>query len=231
MIKLDFETSPTLVEMRSDAPVTKGGSHIEDHLSGVVALSEPYVAPITVEMVNDDAALADFLNANTGQASFFRLHTTCTFFPQEGEPFKKAWLTFTFSRADGDDTDKPTVVSMAPARLGTPVKMSKSVSVGPSLKIESFSIDGKLIKDEEWEANKIYLEAFLVDSNPFWEFKATEQVALQGSYQLSMTVRVPTAVSGMSKMALRATIERKRLGLIPFTTDFPESPQFSVMFR
>jgi hypothetical protein len=232
MLTLELpDTNPILVEIRSDEAVTKGGPAVKDQIVGVVALGEPYVLPITLETVKDDLELTDFITANSTEASFFVLHTACTFYPQEGEAFVKAWLNFTLARDDGGEAPKPIVWSMRPEKQITEVQLSSSAKLGASLKFQDAGVEAGTDIATSWKQEIPYLQAFLIDSEPFWEFTANDKAVLKGTYKLSMIIRVPTTTVGVSKMTLRTTVQRKKMGIIPYTTDFPNAPQFAIVLK
>lgn len=230
MITLNLpETKPQTIEIRSEDRVTKGLlKKEEDRLPAVAALSNPIAQLVTPKMVKDDPELVEFIKSNAAEFKFCLLHATCTFYPLEDEPFEQAWLNVTLSCADGREVQKPTVWSMRPEWQATELQISSETSLGSKLKFQDIGFDASNKVVTSWKKELTFLQGYLIDSDPFWEFNATKTAEIRGNYKLSMIIRVPASISGISTLALRAVIKRKKLGLIPYMSDFPTAPEFSV---
>src|SRR5215471_3702703 len=72
----------------------KGGTSILQ-VSSWIELSDPQHVRLGKDPVSDDKELAQFLAANDGRYRYDYVRLGCTFCPQNGERFEKAWLNVT----------------------------------------------------------------------------------------------------------------------------------------
>jgi hypothetical protein len=230
MITLDL---PSLiekpVELASDQRVVRGSNRLKERLPGLISVSQPRAMQITHEVVKDDAELSGFIQSNQAQFKFFLVHLYSTFYPTEGEPFEQAWLTIKLARQDGRSEPLPVVWSMRPESLTKNIEISTTVKLGGSLKFMDLGAEAGGDMKKAWNEEKDFLRAYSIDSAPFWEFNALDQAEIRGTYHLTLIVRTENNVAGMGNIQLRATIQRKKLGLIPYRADFPSEAQASIL--
>ncbi len=231
MITLDLiPCSEQAIDLETDRRLTRGTSSGKERLSGRITVSEPAVLPITPDLVKDDPELTSFLQINQGLYRFFLLYLNCTFYPAEGEPFENAWLKVQLAGQSQGDAKRPVVWSMRPENQIKNIQISATVKLGGSLKFIDTGLDTGGEVQKTWSQEKAFIRAYSIEPEPFWEFNAVEGAEIGGNYHLSMIVRQDQNAAGAGKIELRATIRRKKLGLLPYKADFPTSAQASIRF-
>ena len=81
----------------------------------------------------DDTELRRFLEEEAADWDFYLLHLTCTLQPAAEEPFTEALIELDLAHADG--AGAPIAWSMHPDQMVDTVEVSRTVSLGPTLKI------------------------------------------------------------------------------------------------
>lgn len=214
--------------LEPEVRATKGGKQAPaERLEGWVSLGEPVVLPLTPERLADDPALRDFVARE--EFAFCLVHLACSFRPREGEPFANAWLEVLLARADGMPRPLPVAWSMYPRRLEKAVEVSRTVRLGASLKVEDIAgAESGMEQEERWTHHEVYLQALNeLQPNPIWEFHSTPRAEIRGLQRLVLVVRAPKAAPAQATVRLSATVRRKRLGIIPYTTAHPGAPDTS----
>ena len=213
--------------------ITRGsGTESVDPLEGWVSIGEPVPVPLTIDSVSEDKDLVNFLKSeNAEHFKFHRVHLSCTFRPHN-DPFVNAWLKVQLARSDDIQTPQPIAWSMKPRRLEKFVEISRTVKIGASLKIlpevAELGIGSGSERKQTWQHNEVFLEALNeLQSDPIWEFTKTDKEPIRKSHRFDLVVRSPKdAVTG-GMVSLSATVERKRLGIIPYKAAFPDNPQLT----
>jgi hypothetical protein len=200
-------------------------------LSGWISLGEPITLPISLDKVrDDDKDLRQFLELNGGNFKFYLVHLACTFKPSSGERFLKAWLTVQLTREDESLESPPIAWSMKPDRIAQPVSVSHTIQMGASLKLAEI-VEGPeagIKREREWTESQVFLEALNeLQSNPAWEFTRTDTAEIHGGHRFVLVVRCPRETAALGMLRLSATVERKRLFVISYRTDFPGAPHLT----
>jgi hypothetical protein len=200
-------------------------------LKGWVSLGEPVIFPITLDEVpEDDPDLRQFLAANGATYNFYMVHLACTFRPADGESFDKAWLAVDLSREDGLPQPQPIAWSMKPTKLDKLVEISRTVKLGATLKLAEIVVgpEAGLEQERKWTGSEIFLEALNeLQPNPIWEFSRTNSVEIRGGHRLVLVARTPKEAATQGAVSLSASVERKRLGIIPYRAAFPQAPDLA----
>jgi hypothetical protein len=118
---------------------------------------------------------------------------------------------------------------MYPRRLEKAVQVWRTVRLGGSLKVEGIaSAESGVEQEERWTHQEVYLQALNeLQPNPIWEFRSTPRAEIRGLQRLVLVVRAPKAAPVRATVRLSATVRRKRLGIIPYTTAHPGAPDMS----
>jgi len=190
-------------------------------LDGTVEMGQVISIPLDISLAGDDSILKHFLQTEAECFRFHLLRFSCGFLPKEGEAFDRARLEISLRREDDVQTDAPIAWSMQPRRLSAQVENTKEVQIGSKLEILDLGVKvgRKTTQDES------FLEAFGEQSpRPFWEFKQTSMVTLQGSFQLHLIVRSPRIASTRGEVSLSVIVRRTTYRLFYKDSLFPVQP-------
>ncbi len=176
----------------------------------------------------DDAELRRFLAEEAAGSDFYLLHLTCTLRPSEEEPFKEVLIELDLAQKQAQEggTDPPIAWSMEPDRLVNPVEVSRTFSLGPTLKFSGVGVDLTAGQQSKITRQEVFLEAmYELESTPSWGLYRTSSAELRGLHRFHLVVRAPkdSIVSGTA--LVEAKVQRRRFGVITFTADLAETPQ------
>jgi hypothetical protein len=212
------EQELTLLPARRD----RGEGDSAEQLAGRLSLGGPVYRRIEVDST-DDAELRHFLEQEAADSAFFLLHLTCTLRPLEDEPFRQAFLEVVLENDDA--TAPPIAWSMEPHELSDSVEISRTVSLGPSLKIQGFGLDASAGQSVKRERQQVILSAlYELESRPAWQLYSTDTVPLTGMRRFHLVVRTPKGSVTTGTARVEAMIERKRFGLRKYNAAFPGAP-------
>lgn len=192
-----------------DDRVTRGTDR-PDPVRGAVSLGVPVTQPITAELAGADAALRALLDDRAW--AFHLVHLGATFTPGEDASFGQAWLTVRLARDDGAEIPPPIVWSLTPQRAERPVERSRSLKIGANLGFEASVELGSTGTGSE-----VFVEGYgLQEPSCTWEFTPTSMDEVRGSQRLALVTRIPRDAAVTGSVDLRATLRRRRLGILPF---------------
>lgn len=156
-----------------------------------------------------------FLEYEGTVADFFLVQVTCSFRPENDEPFAKAVLRITLS-ASHPEAAAPIAWSMKPDRLTTPTTLSRTVKLDGSLKVFGVGLGAGLEQSRE-QPDEIFVEAFFEGlSNPTWEVTRTSNAEISGLQRFILVVRAAKGAGANGRATLGATISKRRFGVIPY---------------
>lgn len=142
-----------------------------------------------------------------------------TFSPAHGERILQAWLMATLSvpGAEGGpaaQVSSPAIAwSMTPDRLSTPLSQSLGVEVSADFQIFSVGLN----RNRSTEGSEIWLEALNIRCHdPVWEFTQTSTTRVYGGHTLNLMVRSPAGTPVQGRLSLLATVQRRRLKVLPY---------------
>jgi hypothetical protein len=186
----------------------------------------------------DDAELRYFLKEEAAHSDFYLLHLTCTLRPAEDEPFMEALIELTLTRArntaagegghagDGGDMEEPIAWSMQPDRLVDAVEITRTISLGPTLKFLGAGIDLTAGQERKTTRQSVFLEAmYELESTPSWGLYRTESVELRGLYRFHLVVRAAKGANVTGSTLVEAKVRRRRFGVVPYTAGLADIPQ------
>jgi hypothetical protein len=172
----------------------------------------------------DDVELRRFLKDEAADWDFYLLHLTCTLRPAEEEPFTEALIELDLAQAGG--AGAPIAWSMQPDRMVDPVEVSRTVNLGPTLKILGVGLNMKAEQQRKITKQEVFLEAmYELESTPSWGLYRTSSTKLRGLYRFHLVVRTPkdSTVSGTTLVEVK--VRRRRFGVIPYSAALAELPR------
>ncbi|GAA4070226.1 hypothetical protein [Nonomuraea soli] len=197
--------------MTADARVTRGRPRPAP-VRGAVTLGRPVVQPLTEELAAGDPPLRAFLAEQGGAWRFHLVHLGCSFLPEPGARFAQAWLTVRLARADGVPEPVPIAWSLDPLRSERPVEQTTTVKIGAKAVLEAgveVSTTGS--------RTEVFLTAYgLQEDTCTWEFTRTAREEIRGGQRLALVARTPGRALAVGEVELRATLVRRRLGVLPY---------------
>lgn len=172
----------------------------------------------------DDAELRRFLVEEAADSDFYLLHLACTLRPSEDEPFKEVLIELDLAQKGG--TGAPIAWSMEPDRMTDAVELSRTFSLGPTLKFAGAGVGLKAGQGRKITKQEVFLEAmYELQSTPSWGLYRTSSTELRGLHRFHLVIRAPkdSVVSGTT--LVEAKVQRRRFGVIPFTAGLADAPQ------
>lgn len=233
MISMEMPEPPqqdlTLTPLDDDyrgAPPSPGAA---EPLRRRVSVGGPVYRRVTVDTA-DDAELRYFLDHEAADSDFYALHLTCTLRPDADEPFIEALIELELV---GDGFGRaPIAWSMQPDRLADVVEVTRTVSLGPTLKLQGFGADMKAERKQAAKRQQVFLEAmYELESTPSWGMYRTDAIELRGLYRFHLVVRAPKDSIVTGTTSVEAKVRRRRFGVVPYRaglTDVPEPIAFTL---
>jgi hypothetical protein len=115
---------------------------------------------------------------------------------------------------------------MQPDKMVDAVEVSRTVSLGPSLKILGVGLDLKAEQQRSVNRQQVFLEAmYELESTPSWSLYRTEAVELRGLYRFHLVVRAPKDAMVTGTTLVEAKVRRRRFGVIPYRAGLTDIPQ------
>jgi hypothetical protein len=199
---LDFQRMELVAEPR----VEKGSSPSPVQVSSWVELADPQHIQLSTTPVFDDKELEQFLASNKGQYRYDYVRLGCSFCPQNGERFEKAFLAITLKPDGPAPSEVPISWSIFPLTDFQNAKQTTSAKIGGKGKIVSAEIGGS----SEVERRLYSLRGFREGKpNPFWELYSNQTEALEGSLRFHMVVRSAAASPTIGEVRLEAVISNR----------------------
>jgi hypothetical protein len=173
--------------------------------------------------LNSDQELLLFLRSDeaTGNAYHY-VKLGCSFGPEDNEAFERATLGVSLRRMDDGAQPQPVAYSMFPLNAFDPVEVTSTAKLGAAFQLFSSELSGSEKRKHKEPFITAYREG---ESEPFWEFTATESTPLAGSYRLHMIVRTPLGVGVEGRIELAPFVAYRRFMLIPTTAPLEDTPE------
>jgi hypothetical protein len=209
------------MELVAEPRVEKGGSPSPLQVSSWIELADPQHIQLSTTPVFDDNELEQFLAANKGQYRYDYVRLGCSFCPQNGERFEKAFLTITLKPDGAPPPEVPVSWSIFPLTDFQCAKQTTSAKIGGKGKIVTAEIGGA----REVEKRLYSLRGFREGkSNPFWELYGNESEALEGSLRFHMVVRSTAASPTLGQVRLEAVISNRSFVVFRKKRPFDQTP-------
>jgi hypothetical protein len=209
------------MELVAEPRVEKGSSPAILPVSSWIELADPQHIQLTTTPVGDDKELEQFLAANNGQYRYDYVRLGCSFCPQNGERFEKAFLAVTL-KSDGTPTPEvPISWSIFPLTDFQSAKETTSAKIGGKGKIVNAEIGGA----REVEKRLYSLRGFREGKpNPFWELYSNQTEALEGCLRFHMVVRSAAASPTIGEVRLEAVISNRSFVVFRKKRPFDQTP-------
>jgi len=216
------------MELVSEPRIEKGGAaEAFSAPSSFIELSDPQHLRLTTTAVDGDKELEAFLAANDGRYRYDYVRLGCSFGPQNGERFEKAWLKVELKpqvpvAADPIlAKDAPMAWSIFPVDTSQETEESTSTKFGSTAKLLSAEIGSSTKIAKKLYSMKGYREG---KANPFWELYSNQADALDGIVRFHMVVRSPAAVATVGAVRLEAVISNRSYVIFREQRPFDETP-------
>ena len=213
----DLVLTPKADSFRGTAP----GPEAREPLRNRVSIGGPVHRRIDADLA--DTEQLRFLREEAADSDFYLLHLTCTLHPVAEEPFTEALIELDLTNAD--NTKAPIAWSMHPDQMVDTVEVSRTVSLGPALKI--FGVGVNLTGQQQRSVTKreIFVEAlYELESTPSWGLYRTSSSELRGLFRFHLVVRAPKRSMVSGTTSVQAKVQRKRFGVIPYNADVADAP-------
>jgi len=159
------------MELVAEPRVEKGSSTSLLQVSSWIELADPQYSQLSTTPVDDDKELEHFLAANKGQYRYDYVRLGCSFCPQNGERFEKAFLSVTLKPDGPPPPEVPISWSLFPLTNYQTGKETTSAKIGASAQILSAEIGGS----SEIETRQYSLRGFREGKpNPYWELYSNQ---------------------------------------------------------
>ncbi|GAA4348900.1 hypothetical protein [Angustibacter luteus] len=171
----------------------------------------------------DDPELRHFLAEDAADSDFYLVHLTCTLRHEDDEPFTEVLLEIDLG--ESGSAPAPIAWSMQPDRVTDAVEVSRTVSLGPTMKILGVGVEARGEAGRTLSRQVPSLEAlYELESTPSWALYRTESVELRGLYRFHLVVRAPKDAAVTGTTSVEAKVRRKLLGVIPYRADLTAVP-------
>ena len=191
-----------------------------------LSLGEPVFRRVDVDST-DDAELQWFLEQDGAEYDFYVGRLTCTFREARDDRFASAVLDIDLSTG-GRAARAPIAWSMEPLLSFDPVQLTRSISLSPSLKLLGLGLEASAQTGSQRERKEIFVEAlYELESTPSWALYRTGSTPLRGAQRFHLVVRSPKGAATLANVGVSATLERKRLGIVPYRAAVTERPELS----
>lgn len=198
-------------------------------LPGRLAIGGPWTRPLTAaDHAGDD--LRAFIEAENAEFDFNLVQLTCTFRAQADEPFHSAFVELRLQSLD-DAAAVPTAWSMQPERLTHKRTLERTIKLTASLKILGVGLEGGFEQTDELGPEEVFLQALYEGlPTPSWELRTTRLARIDGLQRFAVVVRTPKRVPTAGTALVRATVNRKRFGLLSYEAALPDGEplQFQI---
>jgi hypothetical protein len=191
-----------------------------------IELNDAQHIRLTKDPVDGDIELAQFLAANDGTFRYDYVRLGCTFCPQNGERFEKAWLTVTLKPDEAQCKEPPTSWSIFPLEDHDKIERSASAKIGASVKILSAEVNASSKGEIKLYNVRGYREG---GPDPYWEMYSNEANTLDGALRFHMVVRSASASPTVGEVRLEAVISNRTFVVFRNKRPFDQSP--SSTFR
>jgi hypothetical protein len=209
------------MELVAEPRVEKGGSPSLLQVSSWIELADPQHAQLSTTPVGDDKELEQFLAANNGQYRYDYVRLGCSFCPQNGERFEKAFLSVMLKPDGAPPPEVPISWSIFPLTDFQTGKDTNSAKIGSSAKILSAEIGGS----SEIETRQYSVRGFREGKpNPFWELYSNQTVPLEGSLRFHMVVRSAKTSPTIGEVRLEAVISNRSFVVFRKKRPFDQAP-------
>jgi hypothetical protein len=190
-----------------------------------VELTDPQHIRLSNNPVYDDKELERFLASNDGTYRYDYVRLGCSFYPQKGERFEKAWLKVDLKPEAAQHHSVPISWSIFPLNEFDTVEETSTAKIS----------GGKILNAEVGASSKFNRKLYSLRGyregkpNPFWELYNNEAATLDGSLRFHIVVRSAGASPTLGEVRPEAVISNRSFVVFREKRVFDQTP--SAQFR
>jgi hypothetical protein len=190
-----------------------------DHrVSGQISLGRSEAIRLRPETAGLDPELVRALERDADAHHYYLLMLRCTF-RAGSAPVVSARLSVALRQAAVRGVADPVVWSMDPLRAATPINHRRVLRLSPNIKILPAVSEFELASEhtQEYTSGLLHIVAQGEgESQVEWLFSRTRAVDLVGVHHLHLVARTSARAPCRAELALAATREEKRFGLVRY---------------
>jgi hypothetical protein len=191
-------------DLAADPRVVRGAAKSSDLVASSIELTKPFVTPLTKNLLADDKELAAFWAAEKSRYRYDYVTFRCNFEASERHPFEKAWVEVVLAPDEPDVG--PIAWSMAPDEIADVTEFTEKGALSADLKL----VKSQRAVEVKEEVKSYFLRARREHTaKPYWEFCATDQSDLTGTFRLHLVTRTPVGLAASGRISVRAVIEKR----------------------
>lgn len=206
--------------------VVLGGGESAQTQHGRLSLGRPSCYPLDLATVDDDGAR--FLRSRPA-SRFYLLELTSSFVADDENPLVSAWVDVGLAAVDPPDATAPVAWSMSPVSPADAVKVTRTVTLGASLKLTLPLIpvdagpSAERSREESFEVQDVALEALHEGTaRPTWRFSPTVSRQIRGKHDLRLVVEMPATGTARAEVSVGATIRLRRFKVLRYPATLPD---------
>ena len=197
---------------------TLGGGAQVPRIPNRVSIGGPIVVAITADKLAS-TELVEFVKAEAATSRYSIMRLTVSFHHEAAEPIRQAVVAILLQ--SGDPAGVPPVAwSLDPKRLDrAPKQITGTIGLTAQLGVIQPTAQAQVV---EQQADALLVALGELESTPEWQFRGTDRNPLDGMYALTMVCRIPAGTDARASLAISARLERKALGVIPYSVELPD---------
>jgi len=158
--------------------------------------------------MTEDKELANFIESQKATYRYDWVRLFCSFFPEQGETFEKAWLNVDLSANGAAQPDAlPIAWSVTPETQYDSVQRTLSATLGSELKFTPAKVTAGLSGQETAALKRYFIRSYSVGgAKPFWEMAHTDLASINGSFAFHLVIRSSRATETKGVVKLSAVI-------------------------
>jgi len=226
MISIDLpEPTSRRMELVPEPRQVMGDAPSILEVNSWVELTDPQYIRLSNNPVYEDKELEQFLTSNDGTYRYDYVRLGCSFYPQKGGRFEKAWLKVELKPEVPQPRSVPISWSIFPLNEFDNVEETTSAKLS----------GGKILNAEVGASSKFNRKLYSVRGyregkpNPFWELYNNEATTLDGSLRFHIVARSAGASPTLGEVRLEAVISNRSFVIFREKRPFDQTP--SAEFR
>lgn len=228
MIEIQFPTPKHhRFQMKAEERFVRGQKSESIVDQSWIELSEVMSHTIKIDDVKTDPELLSYYKTTAEHFRFDLVRLGCTFKSGEQESFDKAWLSAPML-SNKEDKLLPIVWAMNPEQIYDTVEINNSVKIGAEFKF----ISSEANREYKTLHKEHFLRAYREGKGaPLWEFCKTKTTSIEGSFILTMIVRVPKTLCVEGKVNVAGIIGKTKFLLIKTKHRLEDLPSLTFQLK
>jgi hypothetical protein len=217
-LSFGIEQDIDLILQERDTKKGSPPSFVPSVLGKRFSIGAPQILNLTPEYLHDDPDAAAFMSQDD-LVAFDLLSLSCTFHQCDREPFEKAWVGV---QLQNENNDKPAAIawSMKPLHDDDLISESGKLKLEAGLKFSNAAEPTVGIEFGNESQRKVgFLTGFgQQESSSYWQFCATQQRQIVGSYRLALIIQRRKKVVIRGAVSAKATVRQSAAWVFTYTT-------------